>query len=506
MLQVAIHRMASTTLILFPNQLFETTLLPSRSVSRIILVDPPCMSGMRQGSDTGVDRLHLNKLRLVYQRVCFKRYERYLRGALPKTVDIQYVDMDAADGFLKGLEGEITVFDPEDSLLMRKLPKDVKVLDSPSFLMSKEDLEAFVTKRKKGSTRFQHHVFYEWVKDRLGGGLLSGVKSMDKDNRKPYPKNAPPPPAVFPVGAKGASSRRRSSGRNGKDWLEAIQWVQKHPVFSKNPGPSSVVGLENAVLERLVNFPTTVRESKAWFKRFLFERFDNFGTYEDAIVKGQPWMYHSVCSMLLNNGLLTPRIVVEETTRYYNKHKKVIGINHYEGFLRQVIGWREYCRLYYRYIPPSVYRRNVFKARGRLDETWYTGTTPVPVVNDAIRDAFDTGYLHHIRRLMVMSNYMMLREIHPDEVFRWMYEFSLDSWEWVMVFNCYSMGTWSDGGSAMRKPYISSSGYIRRMARGYEGDGKEWIKHWDTLFDRFVRKHADILKRTQLANLVPKSV
>jgi deoxyribodipyrimidine photolyase-related protein len=127
---------------------------------------------------------------------------------------------------------------------------------------------------------------------------------------------------------------------------------------------------------------------------------------------------------------------------------------------------------------------------------WYTASTKVPIVDATIREAFYYGYIHHIKRLMVMSNFMTLCEVHPDQIFAWMYEFSLDSWDWVMVFNVYSMGTWSDGGHAMRKPYISSAAYIQRMADVSKGP---WVDTWNKKFHAFLEKHKRVLWHTQYA-------
>jgi deoxyribodipyrimidine photolyase-related protein len=139
-----------------------------------------------------------------------------------------------------------------------------------------------------------------------------------------------------------------------------------------------------------------------------------------------------------------------------------------------------------------------------LPNGWYnTNGVGVSIIDSAIRDAWQYGYLHHIRRLMVVANFMTLSGIHPHQVFAWMYEFSLDSWDWVMVFNVYSMGTWSDGGHAMRKPYVSGSNYLRKMAHMKD---KEELQMWDEMFEAFVKKHAHILLHTQLANIVRRKM
>jgi deoxyribodipyrimidine photolyase-related protein len=219
--------------------------------------------------------------------------------------------------------------------------------------------------------------------------------------------------------------------------------------------------------------------ARKWFHTFLEKRFDMFGKYEDAIVAESPFMFHSGIAMFLNNGLLLPKYVVAETLAYSRRHN--VAVQNVEGFLRQIIGWREYCRLYYVTVPPSVYRKHSRTPNPitKMAAKWYKGTTGIPIVDRTIVKAWQYGYLHHIERLMVMANIMTLSRLHPDLVYKWMYEFSMDSWDWVMVFNCYSMGTYSDGGVATWKPYVSSSAYIKRMAREPSGP---WEAVWDDLY------------------------
>jgi deoxyribodipyrimidine photolyase-related protein len=371
------------------------------------------------------------------------------------------------------------MFDPMDHLFMKriKMNKNVSVtmLDSPQFLLTNQDVQDYASRHE--GKRLQHAPFFAFVKEKLG--ILVDVPSMDANNRRPFPKKNELPPQPFVA-----------TNSTQKRWQEQQQWIQAHPIFSKNPGSIEDIG-----------YPYTFEDVRAWFQKFLRERFSLFGTYEDAVVAESPWMYHSGIAVFLNMGLLTPKYVID--TLHNPKYRALTKqINNYEGFLRQLMGWREYARLYYVSVPSSIYLRNIFgMKKQRLPNDWYVKdlSTGNKFIDDTIQDAWNTGYLHHIRRLMVISNYMTLSEIHPDRVFDWMYEFSMDSWDWVMVFNVYSMGTWSDGGYAMRKPYISSSSYLKKMANL---KNREDSYIWDEKFKRFLQKHKDILKHTQLAKLV----
>jgi deoxyribodipyrimidine photolyase-related protein len=473
------------TLILFPHQCFVAQwvqqTVQENKIQRVLLWEDPVFYGDRKGAP-GVQQVRLNKLRLSFQyvltRTALASWQKHVTvpcdlrevDALWGRTDV-YADWKAAT--------EVWIVDPLDHLLnarLRKAGVHPHVLESPSFLMSRDQLAAYQKKHKS----LRHAPFYNYAKEQLR--LLEGVPNLDSFNRSPFPRNATLPPSPL----------QRRNAVPFPIWEDAAAWVNNHPQFRKNPGKVN--------MDVLKYMATTPQEAEEWLKTFLQQRFASFGTYEDAMVPASPWLYHSGLAVYLNHGLLTPAVVlqkVQQTFRRLNKSEQSKALASYEGFVRQLVGWREFTRLYYLTVPPKVYRRNLFGMTNRpLARAWYEGTTGIPVVDRTIEDAWNTGYLHHIRRLMVISNYMTLCEIHPDRLYQWMYEFSLDSWDWVMVFNCYSMGAWSDGGTSMRKPYISSAAYVKRMAREPSGP---WEKEWNARWEHFKKKHRDILRHTQLA-------
>lgn len=436
-------------LVLFPNQLFPISFLKDnmRDIRHIVMWEDPVFFGDRNGSaHVYAQQLNLNPLRVEYQALSTKHYVDTLKAAGWHVSHYTYSHIKRISNpyisILKSI-GTFYVFDHMDNLLWTLLKTnkiDFHILDSPSFILSRQDIDDYI-QTLKNPKKLRHSHFFTYVKHKLG--VLEGVKNQDKENRKPFPKSGvslPKVPTPF--------SRTKPCAKD---------------------------------------FPMTHASANQWFKVFLRERLSQFGKYEDAVVKESQLLYHSGISMYLNNGLLLPKMVVKETLAYAKHHD--IPIASLEGFLRQIIGWREFCRLYYVQISPNVYRKNKFlKEYGKgstvtkIDKSWYNGTTGVPVVDNAITDAFKYGYLHHIRRLMIMANYMTLCKLHPDLIYKWMYEFSLDSWDWVMVFNCYSMGSYSDGGVATWKPYISSTAYIKRMARERGGD---WEHEWNNKYNTF---------------------
>lgn len=472
-------------LVLFSNQLFHPDLIlesvRKHNIEKVVALEDPVFFGDRKGAP-GVQYLRLNKLRIAYQHRVFTEYVQQLKVSLGNIPIVVHAIEDTWGDGVRGVYGaygfphKIFIFDPMDHLLMKRLQRtqwSLTILNTPAFLLSHEDIEEY-----KGGLR--HAPFYDFVKDKLR--ILVSETSHDKENRNAFPKKSSihiPPPYV-------------ATSTSASDWENTIAWVNHHNAFARNPGVAN--------LDVLRQLPTTHVDAKKWLQKFVKERLPTFGKYQDAIVKGEDWMFHSGLSIFLNFGLLLPTDVIKAVRAASNS----IPMASYEGFIRQLIGWREFARLYYVRVPAKEYRKNVFHMQNAgLAKYWYDGsaTWMPPIVRNTIQDAFTVGYLHHIRRLMIMSNYMTLCHVHPDRVFQWMYEFSLDSWDWVMVFNVYSMGTWSDGGLAMRKPYISGAAYVQKMAREPRGP---WVDHWNDLFKQFLRKHQDVLVHTQLAGLVRK--
>lgn len=464
-------------LCLFPNQLFEPTLLKQQGFlpteTTIYFIEDPLYYGNRKGSMV-VETLQLNQLRILYMRVTHQRYLKTLKTAGYKTIVYSIDSLWKQSLDYTSLPNEAFFFDPCDHVLTKKLPSTWKQLDSPSFLMSNDQLTQF---RSKYAKRFQHHVFYKFVKQQLK--LLESTPSQDKLNREPFRSSIPSPPSPF-----------QHLFSSVQEWKTALAWLQRTE-FIKNPKPSMEWNV--LISSYLVHLPVCSSDVHDWLEDFVRYRFHSFGAYQDVVISSNPLLYHSGLSIYLNNGLITPKEVLSRLSKVKTK------IQNYEGFVRQLIGWREYCILYYRYIDSYHLNRNIFQMRKKkLTKDWYEGTTSNSLINQTIQYAFNYGYLNHIQRLMVMSNYMTLSNLHPDALYQWMFEFSLDSYEWVMVFNTYSMGSWSDGGWGMRKPYISSANYILTMSDTPSGN---WIQDWNRLFQTFVKKQTDVLKHTPLAHL-----
>ncbi len=466
--------------LLFPNQLFELKYFPQDNKPRIVyLLEEPVYFGFRD------IKLNFNKLKLVLHRASMKYYESYLKKNNILVHYLEFNDLIKLKTYKQLIKNNdkddsdiLSTFDLTDHYLEKKVLKSfpsIKFQHNPNFLVSQEQLNQYYQSNKSKKTIVHGH-FYNWVKEQID--ILTETKSYDTENRNPLPDNVKIPS----IGGLKPTDKKFIN--------EAIKYVIDN--FPNNCGPSEL-NIKNCW------FPITHSGSKQWLQKFIKERLNNFGTYQDAIRNDNPFMFHSLIAPMFNIGLLSPHQIIDEVMK--EKSKENIEINNIEGFLRQIIGWREYQRYCYLHYYQPMTTANIFKNDRKLDVSLYEGTTGVPPVDDAIKNAFENGYLHHIQRLMVISNFFNLIDLEPHQSYIWFMEFSLDSYDWLMTQNIYSMGMWADGGLTMRKPYISTAGYILNMSNYKEPkESKEtetkWTDVWKALFYYKISRHPDIFRKT----------
>ncbi|MCC5940228.1 MAG: cryptochrome/photolyase family protein [Balneolaceae bacterium] len=214
----------------------------------------------------------------------------------------------------------------------------------------------------------------------------------------------------------------------------------------------------------LQNFQFAVNREQALelLEQFIVERLDQFGPYEDALKTGDHKLFHSQLSIYLNNGLLLPREVCERAIEAYEKGNT--RLNSVEGFIRQIIGWREYIRIYYEAMMPDVRDANHFNFNNHLPEMYWTGKTELKCMEESLRPVIKEAYSHHIQRLMILSNFSNLTETDPRELNRWFWLAYADAYEWVELPNVLGMSTFADGGVLASKPYVSGGNYINKMS------------------------------------------
>ena len=276
---------------------------------------------------------------------------------------------------------------------------------------------------------------------------------MMQKNRKKYPKGKIPPKIDLP--------------KNCKVWQEALIYVKEH--FSKeNPGE----------LNPIKQYPISFEEAQTFLEQFLTQRFSRVGIYEDAILKESSTLNHSLLSPLMNVGLLQPLEVVNKALSYAEKNN--IPINSTEGFVRQIIGWREFIRGMYLCKGGYSRTKNFWNFKRKIPASFYDGTTGIEPIDNTIKTILKTGYCHHIERLMVLGNFMLLCEFDPTDVYKWFMELFVDSYDWVMVPNVYGMCLFADGGTFATKPYIGGSNYIKKMSNYKSG---QWCEVWDAYFE-----------------------
>lgn len=234
--------------------------------------------------------------------------------------------------------------------------------------------------------------------------------------------------------------------------------------------------------------PTTRRQTLAWLRDFLGDRFRGFGPYEDALSDRDDVLFHSVLSPMMNLGLITPDEIVERAVEHARDHD--IPLNSLEGFVRQITGWREFVRGVYRRYDSKQSMANFWNHHRKMKPCWYDVTTGLRPLDDAIDKARRLGWTHHIERLMVLANMMNLCEILPGQAHRWFMEMFVDSSDWVMGPNVYGMGLMSDGGIFATKPYICGSNYLAKMSGQYKKT-EDWCEIMDGLYWRFVDTHRD---------------
>jgi deoxyribodipyrimidine photolyase-related protein len=361
---------------------------------------------------------------------------------------------------------------------------ELRVHRSPNFLNNAEEVAEFFDRRK---TVKQTGFYIDQRKQRgillaEAGKPQGGQWTYDVDNRQKFPKGRAVPVLGLPP---------------LNEYTKAAQiYVKQH--FPQNYGTTAQPFAAGF-------YPSTFQEAADWLTDFLEVRFADFGAYEDAIVMDQSILHHSLLSPLLNIGLLAPQQIVDGALAMVDR----VPLNSLEGFIRQVIGWREFIRITYvgASLGGSPYHqgrlqrsRNFWGFHHPIPKSFWQGTTGILPIDRTIQKTLKSGYCHHIERLMVLGNFMLLCEFDPDEVYRWFMEMFVDAYDWVMVPNVYAMSQFADGGGMCTKPYISGSNYLMKMSDFPKGD---WQPVWDGLFWRFMDRRRDFfLSNPRLGMLV----
>ncbi len=356
---------------------------------------------------------------------------------------------------------------------IKKLEKQVNTLEeiqSPMFLTNRNEFLDMCPARKKPKYKMTDFYINQRKKLKIlmtDGKPTGGKWTYDNENRKKIPKNLQPPAL--------------SMFKHTKHTSDVIKIVKE--AFKEHYGDESSF-----------NYPTTRKQALKNLDYFINKKFKNFGDYEDSVDQRSHLWFHSNLSSSLNIGLITPKEILLKINKIKN-----IPINSYEGFIRQLIGWREFMRCIYHYESDELEKNNFFKHKRKLKDTWYTGETGLDPLDISIKSTIKHSYSHHIERLMIQVNLMNLCEINPKDVYKWFMELYIDSSDWVMTPNVYSMGLFADGGIMATKPYICGSNYILKMMDFKKGN---WCDTFDGLYWRFIDKHRSFFKTNPRLNMM----
>lgn len=452
--------------IIFPNQLFEESNLFLNKKKTYLIEEHLFFK-----------QFNFHKQKLVFHRSSMKNYENYL---LSKGIDIAYIETKNQESdiriFLDKINvTEINIYHPEDNWLEKRIKKSCKknnikinIEENPLFLTAHDDLLPFFNPEKK---KLFQTSFYKSQRKKMkilidnDQNPVGGKWTYDDMNRHKFPKNKKTPTLDY-------------SKLQSENYRDSVNYVQKN--FTENFG----------IINDIQLYPTDFKSSRLWFNDFLKTRFDEFGIYEDAVLIEESIINHSVLSPLINSGLLNPKYVVKNSLEFYKKNK--IPINSTEGFIRQIIGWREFIRGVYVSKGSEERTKNYWNFNRKIPKSFYDGNTGIDPIDDTIKKVEKSAYGNHIERLMILGNFMVLCEFDPNEVYKWFMEVFIDSYDWVMVPNVYGMSQFADGGLMSTKPYISSSNYIIKMSDYKKG---EWSDIWDGLFWSFMDKQRDFFKK-----------
>jgi deoxyribodipyrimidine photolyase-related protein len=457
--------------LIYPHQLFQPNIHPALHPNRVVyLVEESFI----------LTHNPIHRAKLVLHRLSMVAYQKTLEGA---GYEVRYLDIreypttDSVFGKLRhdGV-AVVHIVDTTDDYLEQAIANAGKTYgfsrvsyDPPLFFLTKEDACTRYIKSRRHMGRFYKQLRIDTGILMNGDEPLGGQFSFDVDNRQKIPKGTPLPTDIIlkPVPA---DVLTWLSGVSGEQYGDTTLWL-----------------------------PTTHQETEKFLAEFLRLRLADFGPYEDAIDTTHTRLWHSTLSPLINIGLLTPRQVIDTTLSYAAAHD--ISLQSREGFIRQIIGWREFIRASYEVDGRTMRTKNFFQHTRPLPPGSWDASTGVLPLDHTIQTALRCGYTHHIERLMVAGNFFLLTQTDPEQVYRWFMGLYIDAYDWVMVPNVYGMSQFTDGGLFATKPYISGSAYLRKMSNYPKGD---WEGLWTALYWNFIQNHKEFFTTNHRLSMMPK--
>jgi deoxyribodipyrimidine photolyase-related protein len=472
---------ASNLFVIFGNQLFDPKILKEYDCKIVYMAEDYGLCTYEKHHKLKIylflcamreyrDELQLNGIKVHYLRLDQRKKD------LPYSDSLKEFVMSNQIKTINFFEIEDKPLEVEIVARLEKEKIAYKVHRSPMFMFSRQEFHEAVKDKKK----FRMSSFYQLGRKKFNILLdenkkpIGGKWSFDEDNRKKIPPNT-----TIPEIPKTSQSIHHDA---------VISAIEKN--FPSHPG-----SLKN------IWFPVTRKSAQVQLELFLKQRLDNFGLYEDAMLEGKNFLFHSCLSASMNIGLLSPAKVIDKTLSFAKQNST--PLNSVEGFIRQILGWREFIRGIYQEKGEYQQNQNYWNHKNGLTSSWYDGTTGISPLDDCIRTALDDGYSHHIPRLMVISNLMNLCEIDPKNIYTWFMEMYVDSSDWVMTPNVFGMATYADGGLMSTKPYTCGSNYILKMSNYKKGD---WCDVVDGLYWRFMEKNRKFYESNPRLSVLVRSL
>jgi deoxyribodipyrimidine photolyase-related protein len=495
----------------------KASVKPPQRCRRLVLVLGDQLdrkSAALEGFDPGADRIFMAEVRAESTHVwshqartalflsAMRHFARDMRE-LGYTVD--YIPLDAHDN-LHTLEGELKraigrhqpselVFvEPGDFRVREELFSAARATGTPCselvdthFLCTRDEFK----KHAQGRKQLRMEFFYRPMREKHqllmdGKQPAGGAWNFDAENRSSFGREGPgwlPKPVTF---APDAITR------------EVIELVGK--TFESHPGQTDAF-----------DWPVTPDQAEQALDDFIRNRLPWFGAYQDAIWEGEPWLYHSRLSAALNLKLISPLRVCRRAEEAWREGLAPLAAT--EGFIRQILGWREYVRGIYWLHMPGYLQRNALNATHPLPAFYWTGQTEMACLRDAINQTLRLGYAHHIQRLMVTGLFALLLGVDPQAVHAWYLAVYVDAVEWVELPNTLGMSQYADGGIMASKPYVATGKYIQRMSNHcgncrYKPDAStgETACPFTTLYWDFLDRHQELLAKNPRMSLQVKNL
>lgn len=459
--------------LILPNQLFNISHNEFDSTHDIIMYEHPMF----------FTKYKYHKTKLAYHRATMRKYY----SELEEIYKVKYIEFNGDIKHVLNQYKNIYIYDPTDHDVLRDLRKTIKktinvnILESKLFIFTRESIKQYVSELKNRKKKYVNQHFYTWARNSTSilmtnGKPIGGKFSYDTENRLPFPKNH--------------ETVQKFKSINNKYTVEATKYVEKH--FKNNPGDITFY------------LPIDRDGARTRLKTFISKYLVNFGKYQDAMSSNENFGYHSILSPMINIGLISPLFAIKSAEQYYKSNTN-INIASVEGFIRQILSWREYVRMIYIHEHKKLVSNNFFNHTRKIGKSWYDGTTGIQPIDDCIKKILKYSYAHHIERLMLLGGFMLISKFNPKDVYKWFISMvSIDAYPWVMEPNIYGMSQFSCGDLMMTRPYFSSSNYILKMSNYTANSGTEldiygdmytWADIWNALYYNFINSNKDYFRK-----------